>query len=63
MVAALAFQASALAGPGYDFVKRVDHAEDNLGPRTLTCASLNGYGAFGFYAPALNATPKKPLAP
>jgi hypothetical protein len=50
LVAVLAFQASAYAGAGYNFVKLVDHAEDDFGPRTLTCASLNESGDVAFKA-------------
>ena len=46
----VALQATAQAGPGYNFVKLVDHAEDNFGPRTLTCASLNEAGEVAFKA-------------
>lgn len=43
-------QATAHAGSGYDFVKLVDHVEDNFSPRSLTCASINETGDVAFKA-------------
>jgi hypothetical protein len=39
---------AAHAAPGYDFTRLVDHVDDDFGPRTLTCASLNASGEVAF---------------
>jgi hypothetical protein len=45
---ALALATSAHAAPGYVFTRLVDHVDDDFGPRTLTCASINASGDVAF---------------
>ena len=48
LLALLCVAGAAHAGAGYDFTKLVDHADDDFGPRTLTCASINESGDVAF---------------
>jgi hypothetical protein len=48
LLAVLGLPGAAQAGPGYVFTRLVDHVDDNFGPRTLTCASINETGDVAF---------------
>src|SRR6185503_7304177 len=48
LLAAPCFAGATHAGGGYDFTKLVDHAVDDFGPRTFTCASINESGDVAF---------------
>src|SRR5262245_37194825 len=48
LIVVLASATAAHAGPGYNFTKLADHADDNFNVRTLTCASVNGSGDVAF---------------
>jgi hypothetical protein len=48
LLAVLGLPSAAHAGPGYTFTRLVDHVDDNFGPRTLTCASINETGDVAF---------------
>jgi len=39
---------SVQAAPGYNFIKLVDHVDDNFSPRSFTCASINDTGDVAF---------------
>jgi hypothetical protein len=47
LLAVLGFAGSAQAGH-YKFTRLVDHVDDDFGPRTLTCASINQAGDVAF---------------
>ena len=46
----MGLQTSAQAAAGYEFVKLVDHVEDNYSARNFTCASINNAGDVAFKA-------------
>src|SRR5262245_28703491 len=48
LLAVLCVAGAAHAGAAYNFTRLVDHADDNFGPRTLTCASINESGDVAF---------------
>jgi hypothetical protein len=51
LAAILGLQRSTQAAPGgYEFIKLVDHIEDNYSPRSFTCASINEAGDIAFKA-------------
>jgi hypothetical protein len=50
LLAVVRFTGAVHAGDGYNFTRLADHVEDNFGPRTLTCASINESGEVAFKA-------------
>jgi hypothetical protein len=50
LAAVVAVQTAAHAAPGYNFIKLVDHVDDNYSPRSFTCASINETGDVAFKA-------------
>ena len=50
VLAVAGLAAGADAAPRYKFTRLVDHVDDNFGPRTLTCASINDSGVVAFKA-------------
>ena len=47
-LAVVGLAGAAHAGPGYRFTRLVDNVDDDFGPRTLTCASVNEAGEVAF---------------
>ena len=50
LVVAVGLQTAAHAAGGYNFIKLVDHIDDNYSPRSFTCASINEAGDVAFKA-------------
>ncbi len=50
LVALVGLQPVAQAAGHYDFIKLVDHVDDNYSPRSFTCASINEAGDVAFKA-------------
>jgi hypothetical protein len=48
LLAVVGLASPAYAGSAYNFIRLVDHADDDFGPRTLTCASINASGDVAF---------------
>ena len=48
LLAATALTTTTHAGQRYSFTRLVDHVDDDFGPRTLTCASINAAGDVAF---------------
>lgn len=47
-LAVIGFTGAIHAGGGYNFTRLVDHVDDNFGPRTISCASINASGDVAF---------------
>jgi hypothetical protein len=50
LLAVISLATAAHAGDGFNFTRLVDHADDDFGPRTITCASINASGDVAFKA-------------
>ena len=50
LVVAVGLQTAVHAAGGYNFIKLVDHIDDNYSPRSFTCASINEAGDVAFKA-------------